>query len=101
MGYVTTRRTRLQTQLTRTQTLLTALYENYGELIALPASYAFDSGEGSQRTTQRKINDMLENIQQLEATESHLINELSGMGLVNVRLRRKSGGIQNRHNHSV
>jgi len=53
----------------------------------------FDSGEGSQRTTRRKIQDIQDMIDRLEATESHLINELSNMGLVNVRLRRKSNAI--------
>jgi len=94
MGYVSSRKLRLQTQLARVQASLTSLYDTLSEAAASQNhSYMFDSGEGSQRTTRRKIQDIQDMIDRLEATESHLINELSNMGLVNVRLRRKSNAI--------
>jgi hypothetical protein len=92
MGYVTARKARLQQQLTRTQTVLDSLYTS----LTNPAmteggvkSYAFDSGEGSQRTTYFDLTQIEEMIRVWEAKESHLINELYNMGIVNVRLRRK------------
>jgi hypothetical protein len=52
-------------------------------------SYEFDSGEGKQRTTRRTLKEIQNNIDQLEAKERSLINDLYGMGLVAIRLRRK------------
>ena len=91
MTYISERRIRLQRQLTRVQAALTALYAMQTEQAGLSAeSYSFDSGEGSQRTTRRSLKDILEDIARLEATEDHLYNELSNMGIVSVRFRRTS-----------
>jgi len=91
MTYITSRIARLKTQLARVQTALAALYETYTDLAARGVeSFSFDSGEGSQRSTRRKLSEINEQIRQLEATESHLINELSGVGLVSTQLRRKT-----------
>ena len=90
MGYISARKLRLQSQLTRIQSALSVLYGTYAELAAATAqSYAFDSGEGSQKTTRRDLSKILDDIERLEATEAHIINELYGMGLVAIRLRRK------------
>lgn len=91
MGYVTARKARLQAQLTQVQSSLTNLYSVMLEMATTGASsYAFDSGEGSQRTTRRSLNEIQDMIDRLEAKERHLINELYGMGIINVRLRRKN-----------
>lgn len=96
MGYISSRRGRLQAQLARVQAALTALYDTQLELSSSTAkSYMFESGEGSQRTTRRDLKEIQDNIDRLEAKERSLINDLFNMGLVNIRLRRKrpSGGI--------
>lgn len=90
MGYVSTRKTRLQNQLTRVQARLENLYEIILEMSETGvSSYAFDSGEGSQRTTRRSLTEIQDMIDRLEAQERHLINELNRMGIVSIRLRRK------------
>jgi len=90
MGYVSTRKLRLRTQLARIQATLENLYANYLSLSTTEnKSYAFDSGEGSQKTTRRDLSSIQTQIDQLEATESRIINELSNMGLISIRLRRK------------
>ncbi len=94
MGYISNRKARLQTQLARVQASLTSLYSTLADAATSQTqSYMFDSGEGSQRTTRRKLSDIQDMIDRLTATENHLINELSNMGLVNVRVRRKSNAI--------
>jgi len=90
MGYITSRKARLQAQLARVQAALSALYDTQLELASSTAqSYAFDSGEGSQRTTRRDSSKIQDGIDRLEAKESHIVNELYNMGLVSIRLRRK------------
>ena len=93
MGYISTKKALLQSQLAAVQATLTALYATQLELSASSAqSYAFDSGEGSQRTTRKKDSDIQDQIDRLEAKEAHLINALFNMGLVSIRLRRKISG---------
>jgi hypothetical protein len=90
MGYMTTRKSRIQAQLTAVQAALTKLYDtqlNFSEYEN--QSYAFDSGEGSQRTTRMDPLKIQEQIDRLEAKERHLINELYNMGIVSIKLRRK------------
>lgn len=91
MGYVSLRKSRLQQQLTRVQSQLTALYEmDLETTVDGIKSYSFDSGEGSQKVARRDFTEIQNKIDLLEAKERHLINELSNMGLVSVRLRRKT-----------
>jgi hypothetical protein len=91
MGYISARKTRLQTQLTTIQTQIENLNTVLSEMSATGAqSYAFDSGEGSQRTTRRTLKEIMDMLDRLQATESHLINELYNMGIVSVKLRRKN-----------
>ena len=90
MGYISLRRARLRSQLTAIQTQITNLNTAYSEALASGVeSYSFDSGEGSQRTTRRKLSDFDDIMRRLEARENHIINELHGMGVVNIKLRRK------------
>ena len=90
MGYVNSRKIRLRTKLTQVQTVLDSLYNAMLEMSATGAkSYKFDSGEGSQSTTRRDLSEIQDMIERYEATERHLINELYGVGLVNIQVRRK------------
>ena len=89
MGYVTQRKARIQTQLATVQAQIDALNDAITEMAATGVkSYAFDSGEGSQKTTYRSYSEIMSMISELEAKESHLINELYRMGNVAVRFRR-------------
>ena len=91
MGYIETRKTRLQAQLVKVQAALVSLYDQLTEQSALSVqSYEFDSGDGRQRTTRRKLDEIQKQIEILEATEEHLMNELYNMGLTSIQLRRKN-----------
>ena len=91
MGYVETRKSRLRAQLAKVQTALALLYEQLTEQSASSVqSYQFDSGDGSQRTTRRKLSEIQDQIERLEATEDWLTRELGGLGLVVTQLRRKN-----------
>ena len=91
MSYINARKTRIQLQLTQVQTSLAALYAQMTTAAGQGVeSYAFDTGEGSQRATRRKLSDIQNQIERLEATEEHLIGELYGLGLTTVVLRRKN-----------
>ena len=91
MGYTTTKKTMIQNQLAKVQAALANLYETQLSLSTTEnQSYAFDSGEGNQRATRRSFKDIQDQIDSLEAKERSLVNELYSMGLVSIRLRRKS-----------
>ena len=91
MGYIDGRKSRLRAQLAKVQAALTSLYDQLIEQSASSVqSYQFDSGDGSQRTTRRKLSEIQDQIERLEATEEHLINELYNMGLTSIQLRRKN-----------
>ena len=90
MSYISNRRARLQAQLARIQAALANLYDTLAELSASGVeSYTFDSGEGSQKTTRRKLASIQDQIDRLEAAEDHIVSELYNVGVVNIRLRRK------------
>lgn len=90
MGYVSARKIRIQTQLANVQLAIENLYTLQLEMSTQSVdSYGFDSGEGSQRTTRKKMTEIQDQIDRLEAKERHLINELYNIGIVNIRLRRK------------
>jgi hypothetical protein len=91
MGYIDLRKARLKFQLAQVQAALTSLYTQLGEqAVSSVQSYQFDSGDGSQRTTRRKLSEIQDQIERLEATEEHLINELYNMGLTSIQVRRKN-----------
>ena len=91
MGYIETRKSHLKEQLLKVQTALASLYDQLAEQSASSVqSYQFDSGDGSQRTTRRKLSEIQDQIERLEATEEHLINELYNMGLTSIQVRRKN-----------
>lgn len=89
--YSTMQRTRLEKQLTSVQSALDALYTSRLESASSNVeSYSIDSGEGAQRVTRKKDLDLDKRIEQLEAQEQHLINLLSGKGLMSIQLRRRT-----------
>ena len=91
MGYIETRKSHLKEQLLKVQTALASLYDQLTEQSNTSVqSYQFDSGDGSQRTTRRKLSEIQDQIERLEATEEHLINELYNMGLTSIQVRRKN-----------
>ena len=91
MGYIETRKIRLQAQLVKVQAALTSLYNQLAEQSASSVqSYQFDSGDGSQRTTRRKLSEIQDQIERLEATEDWLTRELYNMGLIVTQVRRKN-----------
>ena len=91
MGYIDARKSRLSAQLVKVQAALVSLYDHLAEQSASSVqSYEFDSGDGRQRTTRRKLSDIQEQIEKLEATEDWLTRELYGMGLISTVVRRKN-----------
>ncbi len=91
MGYIDARKSRLSAQLVKVQAALISLYDQLTEQSALSVqSYEFDSGDGKQRTTRRKLSDIQEQIEKLEATEDWLTRELYNMGLISTVVRRKN-----------
>jgi hypothetical protein len=91
MGYISNRKARLQRQIVAVQAQIESLETILTEMSATGTqSYAFDSGEGSHRTTRRSLEDIQNSLDRLYARESHLINELYNMGVVSMKLRRKS-----------
>ena len=91
MGHIETRKTRLQAQLVKVQAALTSLYDQLTEQSASSVqSYQFDSGDGSQRTTRRKLSEIQDQIERLEATENWIISELYNMGLIVTQVKRKN-----------
>ena len=90
MSYKTVRKALLQDRLKKVQAVLVVLYDNLTEQASQSVeSYQFESGEGMQKAKRRDLSKLLREIAILQATESHLINELARMGLVSIRLRRK------------
>jgi hypothetical protein len=97
MGYVGQRVARLRAKIKKIRAMIDALDATYLELAASSVdSYKFDSGEGSQQTNRKKLDSVRAEIDILEAQENHYINELYGMGIVNMNLRRKRPHENNR-----
>lgn len=91
MQYIQRRKERLKKMIASLDERLDALDKNFLELSARSAaSYGFDSGEGSQRTTLLDIQKLHEVIHELEAERDHYENELFNMGVINIQLRRKN-----------
>jgi len=91
MGYIETRKSHLKEQLLKVQTALASLYDQLTEQSNTSVqSYQFDSGDGSQRTTRRKLSEIQDQIERLEATEDWLTRELYNIGLIVTQVRRKN-----------
>ena len=86
----TTRRARLIARLQTKKAQLAIANETYSELLAQPIeNYKFDSGEGRQEATRRKLEALKDQIDSLEAEIDQIHNQLEGAGVVNLNLRRR------------
>jgi hypothetical protein len=77
------KKTKLETQIATLETTLDGLLETEVE------EYRFDDGEGSQRVKRRSFEEVQKQLNSLEAQLDRVCRQLSGLGLTNIRLRRK------------
>jgi len=71
---------------------LAIAYTAHDELLATTVEeLRFDSGEGSQRSKQRKLGEHQEIIKALEADIDSICRRLQGKGLTSIVLRRRHG----------
>lgn len=68
---------------------LTAANELFSELLNNPYQMSrFDSGEGSQQSSQKKLTDVQKTISTLESEINRLDAKLARKGIVNMNMRR-------------
>ena len=85
-------RTRILALISTKETQLTAANTMLTEALATDVqSYSFDSGEGKQSTTRRKISEIQQTIRSLEAELDRLYRRINGTGIVTMNLRRVRG----------
>ena len=85
-----TTRTRLLARLTKREASLVLAEASYDELLANNVeSYRFDSSEGEQQTKRRKLQDIKEQVDSLQAEIDNIRRRLDGKGIVNMNLRRR------------
>ena len=91
----TTELARINARITTYETLLTAADAAVLAAQTDVESYRFDSGEATQQTKRRKLKDLLNNVESIEAILRRLNQRLNGTGVINLNLRRKQrGGIR-------
>jgi uncharacterized membrane protein len=92
-SYQLNRRRRLLAKKTKLEDQIDLLETAYESAIqnAEVESYKFDSGEGSQQTKRRSLEEISKELEKLERSLSWVLNELAGIGVMNVQLRRKRG----------
>lgn len=78
-------RTEIQTKEAILDALNAALLAGADEV----GSYRLDTGEGSQQTKYRSLDELLRAISHMEATVESLYRRLNGTGLSNLNVRRK------------
>ncbi len=78
----------IQAQLQKKQAQLALAEVAYERALSEIESYKFDAGEGSQQVKRRKIAELANQIDRLEAQINGLERKLAGGGLINVNLRR-------------
>ena len=82
--------TELKERLARKKASLAIAYDTYDKLLAGEnESYRFDSGEGSQATKKRKLEDLREQISTLESEIDGINRRLKGLGLTKLTLNRR------------
>lgn len=83
------RRAQIAARLTIKNSQLIAAYALLDKLLADSTQmYRFDSGEGSQQATSKKLTDVEKIISTLESEINRLETKLSGKGIVNMNMRR-------------
>jgi hypothetical protein len=88
----TTRGQRLQDQLTELIALRDVVYATYLKALENPnKKYRLDTGEGSQMTETRSLNELRDQLERLDANIDLLQRRLCGQGLASIAVRRKTG----------
>lgn len=83
------RRAQIKARLEIKNTQLTNTYSLLDKLIADPNQmYRFDSGEGMQQASHKKLSDVEKLISSLESEINRLETKLAGKGIVNMNMRR-------------
>lgn len=90
MSYQSAKKARLLAKKTKLESQISTLETTLDGLLATEVEeYRFDDGEGSQRVKRRKFEEVQKQLDNLEARLEAVCRELAGLGLVNIRLRRK------------
>ena len=92
MTYQSARKTRLLARKTTLEAQIATLETTQSSLLETEVEkYRYDSGEGSQQVTRRKLKEISNQLDNLYATLDKVCRDLAGLGLVSIRLRRKRG----------
>lgn len=95
MSYQSAKKARLLARKATLEIQISTLNTTLDSLLSTGVEeYRFDDGEGSQRVQRRKLSEIQKQLDSLESRLESVCRELAGLGLVNIRLRRKnnSGG---------
>ena len=85
-----TTRTRLLARLAKREASLVIVEVTYDEALAVNLEmYRFDSTEGEQTSKRRKLQDLKDQVDSLQAEIDNIRRRLSGQGIVNMNLRRR------------
>jgi molecular chaperone GrpE (heat shock protein) len=80
----------LLTRLAKREASLVIAEASYDELLASNVEmYRFDSTEGEQTTKRRKLQDIKDQADSLQAEIDNIRRRLNGTGIVNMNLRRR------------
>jgi len=83
------RRVQLESRLASRNSQLLALETTYSSLLTQEIEqYNFNSGEGSQSTRRRRLDEIEKLISKIEADIDYITRTLNGTGVVNMRVRR-------------
>jgi hypothetical protein len=89
-NYHSAREARIRAAIALKESILAKLYTTYSNLSEQEVhSYALDTTEGMQKATRNKIDEILSQIESIEAEIEYLYRELCSRGIVNLNLRRK------------
>ena len=91
MSYQSAKKARLIARKTTLETQITTLETTQSSLLASEVEeYRYDSGEGSQKVTRRKLKEISDQLDKLYATLESVCRQLANIGIVNIRLRRRT-----------